>query len=203
MAQSPTESAVSGAFTTQEIASTTQDIKRRPGRAKNKRKEPANLLIPKPRRGWPPGTGPKQKAAAAGALASNTDSESDEPAAPAKHLVGRPSSAQNMTTSLIHCISVSKHIHYLVPLTSILPDDIRCVAVVHIPATHTDDPHADNPPTQNRYTYGWNPINIELHAVDKMEVLLERKKDVVHCLSRFFVHRSDMKRGVVSRRDYA
>ncbi|KAJ7276941.1 capsular associated protein [Mycena rebaudengoi] len=30
-----------------------------------------------------------------------------------------------------------------------------------------------------RYTYGWDPINIELHAVDKMEVPWERKKDVV------------------------
>jgi hypothetical protein len=150
MAQSPTESAVSSAFRMQEstcanysdrfpiksgpsdsdhapslslhtVASTAQDIKHRPGRAKNKRKEPANLLIPKPRRGRPPGTEPKQKAATAGALASNTDSESDELAAPAKRLVGRPSSAQNTTTSSIHCISVSKHIHYLVPLTAILP----------------------------------------------------------------------------------
>ncbi|KAJ7263318.1 hypothetical protein C8J57DRAFT_1231192 [Mycena rebaudengoi] len=96
MAQSPTESAVSSAFRMQEIASTAQDIKHRPGRAKNKRKEPANLLIPKPRRGRPPGTEPKQKAATAGALASNTDSESDELAAPAKRLQYYPDDIRTM-----------------------------------------------------------------------------------------------------------
>ncbi|KAJ7280138.1 hypothetical protein C8J57DRAFT_1712155 [Mycena rebaudengoi] len=59
--------------------------------SKNRQKEPADPLVPKSRRGRPPGTGPKQKAAAAAALASNSDWDSDESAAPAKHPVGCPS----------------------------------------------------------------------------------------------------------------
>ncbi|KAJ7234116.1 hypothetical protein C8J57DRAFT_1480087, partial [Mycena rebaudengoi] len=53
--------------------------------SKNRQKEPADPSVPKSRRGRPPGTGPKQKAAAAAALASNSDWDSDESAAPAKH----------------------------------------------------------------------------------------------------------------------
>ncbi|KAJ7278806.1 hypothetical protein C8J57DRAFT_1221628 [Mycena rebaudengoi] len=107
MAGSPDDSTISDGFATQGnatshaasssshvVASTAQDIKRRPGRpkgSKNKRKELFDPSIPKPRRGRPPGTGPKQKAAAAAALASTSDSDSDESAAPAKRPVGRPS----------------------------------------------------------------------------------------------------------------
>ncbi|KAJ7246205.1 hypothetical protein C8J57DRAFT_1241646 [Mycena rebaudengoi] len=107
MAGSPDDSTISDGFATQGnatshaasssshvVASTAQDIKRRPGRpkgSKNKRKELFDPSIPKPRRGRPPGTGPKQKAAAAAALASTSDSDSDESAALAKRPVGRPS----------------------------------------------------------------------------------------------------------------